>query len=113
VLYGALRTLVGGLSSSAREYRFAPRFIELMDLLLGWALEPSLPPRTRVALLSTFAADHVRAHWAANLEFSSRLAHKVRAVEPPTRVDVCCASTVDWYTNRPNVKRSRAGVWLE
>jgi hypothetical protein len=72
--------VLSGISSSACENRFAPRFTELMDLLLGWALEPSLPPRTRVALLSTFAADHVRAHWAANLEFSSRLAHKVRRV---------------------------------
>jgi hypothetical protein len=74
--YATLPPLLAVLSLAAVHHAsFAPRFQQLTDLLLGWALEPALPPATRVPLLDTFAA--FGSHWAANVAFTCGVAHKV------------------------------------
>lgn len=51
------------------------RLQDIVDLLLGWALEPDLPHSLRPVLLGSFA--HFRAHWEAHAAFSANILTKV------------------------------------
>ncbi|KAI3895751.1 hypothetical protein MKW98_025542 [Papaver atlanticum] len=53
---------------------FQPHFLDIIDLLLGWALIPDLPESDRLVIMDSFL--QFRKHWFGNLQFSLGLLAK-------------------------------------
>ncbi|KAK9107087.1 hypothetical protein Syun_023098 [Stephania yunnanensis] len=53
---------------------FQPHFVDIIDLLLGWALVPDLSKSDRCVIMDSFL--QFRKHWLNNLQFSLRLLSK-------------------------------------
>ncbi|KAL5704997.1 non-specific serine/threonine protein kinase [Ranunculus cassubicifolius] len=53
---------------------FQPHFVDIIDLLLGWALVPDLPEVDRCGIMDSFL--QFSKHWLSNLQFSLGLLSK-------------------------------------
>lgn len=71
-----LQPLLGILTVLASRFKhiFQPHFVDLVDLLLGWALMPDLSETDRCLITDSFL--HFQNFWAGNLPFSSNLLSK-------------------------------------
>ncbi|KAL6637808.1 hypothetical protein ACP70R_025380 [Stipagrostis hirtigluma subsp. patula] len=71
-----LRCLLGLLMLVAAKFPhcFRPQFVDIMDLLLGWAFAPDLADADRSMIMDSFS--QFQWHWLGNLQFSLGLLPK-------------------------------------
>ncbi|XP_068658136.1 uncharacterized protein [Aristolochia californica] len=71
-----LHQLLGLLSLISLKFfrSFQPHFLDIIDLLIGWALVPDLPESDRCIIMDTFL--QFQKHWLSNLQFSLDLLSK-------------------------------------
>ncbi|KAK9165650.1 hypothetical protein Scep_000841 [Stephania cephalantha] len=71
-----LHQLLGVLSLVSVKFArwFQPHFVDIIDLLLGWALVPDLSESDRCVIMDSFL--QFRKHWLNNLQFSLGLLSK-------------------------------------
>ncbi|OVA05179.1 Phosphatidylinositol 3-/4-kinase [Macleaya cordata] len=71
-----LHQLLGFLTLISLKFArcFQPHFVDIVDLLLGWALIPDLQESDRSAIMDSFL--QFRKHWLSNLQFSLGLLSK-------------------------------------
>ncbi|KAJ1293685.1 hypothetical protein BS78_01G087800 [Paspalum vaginatum] len=74
-----LRCLLGLLMLVAAKFPhcFRPQFVDIMDLLLGWAFVPDLADADRSMIMDSFS--QFQWHWLGNLQFSLGLLTKFLA----------------------------------
>ncbi|KAK9088409.1 hypothetical protein Scep_027491 [Stephania cephalantha] len=65
---------LGGLKLLGTSRWFQPHFVDIIDLLLGWALVPDLSESDRRIIMDSFL--QFRKHWLNNLQFSLGLLSK-------------------------------------